>query len=406
MARDSGYGTAVQGGAEDKDLGVRRRVGDLLAGVAPDRLAERLVAEAERLTGEAAALYIVEVEGQCLVRVVASEDFPRELDIPHTVGMELTRETEPGMRAMVRNQLGRPVTVQPLWIGPRAQVVLVVDGARHERLAALVREGGAAIDLANRCTDVFHRARRIHRAQAAAELQKDLLPPSIAIVEGAQVANAIMPAYEVGGDLCDWAQNPGQTRIAIADAVGKGGLAMSLSALALGALRSSRRCRDPLVQTVLAVDREIRALGRPESFLTAVLAEWEPSSSTVSWIRLGHPRPLLVDRAGRARELDGAGHRPLGLLDDAEPLEVLTQRLEPGEQFLLYSDGVTERRLDDDTRFGLDGLRNAVDASVATSATATVRAILDAVHAAAPEKPSDDATVVSLRRDDRDRQRQ
>jgi serine phosphatase RsbU (regulator of sigma subunit) len=372
---------------------------DLLDGVAPDELADRLIAEAERLTGAPAAVYIVEVEGRLLLRVADSDSFPDQLRIPHTVGVELTRETDAEMRKMVAEQLGEGTAIQPLWLGARAQVVLMTAGGHEGALAELVREGGAAIDLANRCTDVFHRARRRRRMQAAAELQKDMMPPSVGVVRGAELATAIMPAYEVGGDFCDWAQNPEGTRLGIADAVGKGGPAMSLSAIALGALRSSRRSGDSLADTARAIDQEVRGLGRASYYLTAVLAAWNPETRTVTWLRLGHPPPLLIDGGGRVHELeDGYGNVPLGLFaEHTFELECSSRALAPGEQFVLYSDGVTERRGADGGRFGLAGVREAVARMTDDSAAGTVRAILTAVREMAEPPPGDDATMVVLR---------
>jgi len=372
---------------------------DLLDGVAPDTLAARLVAEAEQRTGAAAAVYIVEVEGRILVRVGDSESFPDRLDIPHTVGMELTRETEPAMRAQVAAQLGNGVAIQALWIGARAQTVLVTASGHENELTDLAREGGAAVDLANRCTDVFHRARRIRRVQAAAELQKDLMPPSVGVVGGGELATSILPAYEVGGDFCDWAQNPEVTRMSIADGVGKGGAAMSLSAIALGALRSARRAGDDLAETARAVDREIRGLGRASAFLTAVLASWNPKTRTMSWLRLGHPPPLLIDTHRRVHELDDTStYPPLGLFDgDGRDLDCASRTLGGGERFVLYSDGVSERRGAGGERFTLDGVRRVVAQLEDDTAAATVREILAAVRAMADEPPSDDATLLVFR---------
>ena len=75
----------------------------------------------------------------------------------------------------------------------------------------------------------------------AAEMQLELLPPRWRRVTGGRLAASVLPAYDVGGDWFDHAENPDGVWLALGDAMGKGIRAAAMSAVSIGALRSARR---------------------------------------------------------------------------------------------------------------------------------------------------------------------
>jgi serine phosphatase RsbU (regulator of sigma subunit) len=367
----------------------RVRILDLL----PHRLGERLVAEAEKVTGSPVALYVVDLDGIVLRRMAGDTTLPEEIAIANAVGPEIGTDGGADLQRCVEEAVpGKTVT--PLWLRGRAQAAFVgADGG--ERLAELATEGAAALELALRYTDDFHLARRRMRTTPAAELQEDLLPPRIGRIEGAALAATILPAYEVGGDWFDYAQNQDQLYFALGDAVGKGPVAAAVSALSLSALRSARRSGESLLQSVVDVHESIKGMENPRLFLTGVIARWDPADSTLQWFTCGHPRPLVVAPDGTITELDSpAATLPLGLLDLGPPPLMDECRLEPGSRIVIYSDGVTERRSESGGFFGVDGLRAAIEPD--QSAEQTVTAIVAAVQAASTGEVRDDASVLVL----------
>jgi serine phosphatase RsbU (regulator of sigma subunit) len=71
------------------------------------------------------------------------------------------------------------------------------------------------------------------------------------------------------------------------------------------------------------------------------------------------------------------------------------RRLEEGERLILHSDGITARRTKDGL-FGLDGIERAIRGAESRSATATARAIQEAVMSAAEDPLQDDAVAIVL----------
>jgi serine phosphatase RsbU (regulator of sigma subunit) len=364
--------------------------------VPPHLIADQLVAEARRAAGVAVALYIVDIDGSQLIRLAGSEDFPETLEAPPALGPEIVPEGLPSFYELLKRRLPRCVAT-PLWLRGRVIGLLLCVGAPVAPLEDIAKQGAAALELANDYTDVIEAARRRKPTTAAAEVQYHLLPPRVARVTGAQIAGALLPAYEVGGDWFDFVENRDGSWLAIADTAGTGPTAAGLGASALGALRAARRSGQDLVQAAESIDEVVRALGNPSFVVTALLARWHAPTAMLAWLNCGHPPAYVVDhRDGAFTELEGPIHAALGAGAGPPSFEVAAVSLEPGDRLVLYTDGITERFVKGGGRFGADGMQRAVQAAGATTAAATAMAIQDAVTSAATDPLQDDATLVVL----------
>ena len=210
---------------------------ELLEGPLIARVADRLVSEAQAVAGAPAALYVADLDGRSLRRVAGDRHLPDALETAQLIGPEI-----PALHA---DELARAIpaaaAVVPLMLRGRALSALVFSAPPSGDLAALAARGAAALELAERHTDVLASARRHRECSAAAELQQDLMPPRIAHLEGAEVAGSILPAYDVGGDWIDHCAMADGGWLGVADAVGKGPQASAIGAIALGAYRAARR---------------------------------------------------------------------------------------------------------------------------------------------------------------------
>ncbi len=363
--------------------------------VPPHLIADQLVAEARRAAGVAVALYLVDIDGSQLIRLAGSEDFPETLEAPPALGPEIVPEGLPSFYELLKRRLPRCVAT-PLWLRGRVIGLLLCVGAPVTPLEDIAKQGAAALELANDYTDVIEAARRRKPTTAAAEVQYHLLPPRVARVTGAQIAGALLPAYEVGGDWFDFVENRDGSWLAIADTAGTGPTAAGLGASALGALRAARRSGQDLVQAAESIDEVVRALGNPSFVVTALLARWHAPTAMLAWLNCGHPPAYVVDGDGAFTELEGTVHSALGAGDGPPTFEVAAVSLEPGDRLVLYTDGITERFVKGGGRFGVDGMQRAVQAAGATTAAATAMAIQDAVTSAATDPLQDDATLVVL----------
>lgn len=156
----------------------------------------------------------------------------------------------------------------------------------------------------------------------------------------------------IGGDLYEAVPTPFGVRLLIGDVRGKGLLAVETAAALLGAFREAAYDESGLPALAgrmeTSMSRRATLTGGPdpgERFVTAVFAEVRADDHVVRVVNCGHPPPLLIGPDG-VRELNRGPSAPplnLGMLV-GDPYHVEDYAFRPGDQLLLYTDGVTETR--------------------------------------------------------------
>ncbi|MER7479146.1 SpoIIE family protein phosphatase [Streptomyces sp. NPDC126510] len=185
-----------------------------------------------------------------------------------------------------------------------------------------------------------------HIRSAAETLQRSLLPRPSPRRPGLEIAARYRPAQafsEVGGDWYDIIPLSGdRTALAVGDVMGSG----IPAATAMGRLRTAT---STLADLDLAPSRILTHLDRITQGLdpyiaTCVYAVHDPHAGRLQVACAGHLPPVLV-RAGRPPELlDLPSGTPLGV--GSGPFETSAVAMNPGDQLVLYTDGLVETRDD------------------------------------------------------------
>ncbi|WNM40147.1 SpoIIE family protein phosphatase [Micromonospora halotolerans] len=171
------------------------------------------------------------------------------------------------------------------------------------------------------------------------------VPREPVALAGLEVLVGYLPAesaLRVGGDWYHAETMPdGSVVLAVGDVAGHGLEAASGMAHLRFALVAwlSIGIRDPAA----LLGHMNRLCGQLEITATAVLAVFDPATRRLAWARAGHPLPML-SRAGTTGDLG----RPAGMLLGADPAArypMLTTELRGDDVLLLYTDGLTERRV-------------------------------------------------------------
>ena len=360
--------------------------------VAPSLLPDQLVAEAQRIAEVPLALYVVDIDGSHLLRVAGPDRLPERIEVPLAIGPELDSAGLAELRAGLAHRRG--VEVVPLWLRGRATGVMLTLGRPRRPLAEIARQAAAAITLADRYTDTFARAQRRKQPAAAAEIQQSLLPPRISRISGGELAGNVLPSYEVAGDWFDFVENLDGVWITLADGLGPSTRAAASSAVALGALRASRRSGGTHPRGADAHAPDAARDARPVS------------GDDRDRRSLGSRHVQARDRQLRARHADRDPRRPLGRTarhaDQARarrPREPATLRAGDDPRAGRPADHLLRRRDHRRRRTSRPRLRRGRQAALLSedgSAADTVRKVHRAVLDASAEELKDDATVVCL----------
>lgn len=149
----------------------------------------------------------------------------------------------------------------------------------------------------------------------------------------------------IGGDLYEVVTSPGGVRIIVGDVQGKGLDAVETAAVVLGAFREAAHDEPDLVGVSARLERALERHLSGEKFVTAVLVEVSTDRS-VTMLNYGHPAPLVVEAGGKVRFVEPPEYAlPLGLSAHGAPgPRPFELAFAPGDQMLLYTDGVTEAR--------------------------------------------------------------
>jgi serine phosphatase RsbU (regulator of sigma subunit) len=360
--------------------------------VPPAMLPEQLVAEAQRIAGVPVAMYVLDIDGTHLLRVAGPQRLPDQIASPLAIGPELDGDGLSDLRRHLSRHPGSQIF--PLWLRGRAIGVMIAFGPPLRSLLEMARQAAAAVTLADRYTDAFAQAQRRKQPKAAAEIQQSLLPPRISRITGGEVAGNILPSYEVAGDWFDVVENADGVWITLADGLGGSTPAAASSAVALGALRASRRSGADMAEALVVMHQTLREMPGPRAEMTALVARWDSSTSKLRVANCGHVAPVILRANGDVERLRFPKGRGLGGRASPRPVE-RTAALESGDRLLLVSDGVVKSG-EGQAGLGTRGLIAAALLSERQTAADTVRRVHTAVLEASDGELEDDATAVCL----------
>ncbi|MDF3293660.1 SpoIIE family protein phosphatase [Streptomyces silvisoli] len=210
-----------------------------------------------------------------------------------------------------------------------------------------------ACELAARAAVCIDNARWYQtQRRAALTLQRDLLPPPPPRRPGLDVAYRYQPAAgtsEVGGDWFDVIPLSGdRTALVVGDVMGSG----INAAATMGQMRTATRALaglglDP-ADLFGHLDHIADGLGRST---TCVYVVHDPQRAQCRISNAGHLPPVLMRPGQPPQLLDLPTGAPLGV--GGVPFETTVLDLAPGDQLVLYTDGLVETRdTSIDTRLG------------------------------------------------------
>jgi phosphoserine phosphatase RsbU/P len=295
----------------------------------------------------------------------------------------------------------------PLLIGDSVVGVLYVDYLFTQRsiseedvrlVAQIARFAAIKLETTRLREEAIQKRIMDEELRTASSIQRRLLPDAPAGIPGYTFVGLNQPCRTVSGDYYDFVVRPGgKVYFAIGDVSGKGvtaGLMMAGLQVAFRMLSKSDPDPASLVRELNLTLKE----NLPQSkFVTFFLGRLDTDSGEIEYVNAGHTPPLLL-RQDDYVELT-ASDLLLGVIARAE-YENRRLRLEPGDSLVLFTDGVTEARGDEEIDLGSVAIGDAINGLHGADAERIALAVNETVlrHVGSPENLDDDLTLVVVSR--------
>lgn len=236
-------------------------------------------------------------------------------------------------------------------------------------------------------------ARMERELHAAQRMQGALLRPVPSEDYGLDIAARIRSAREVGGDLYDFSRyGSQQLGIALGDVSGKGSAAALYGAVATGILRSLVPQKLQPAELLKQMNQVLCERQIEARYMTMCFATWQKGRQKLRIANAGQSQPLLY-KDGRCEKLDLVGF-PLGMYEEVSYDEI-GFTLVAGDILIFHSDGLAESMDSSGNFFGIDRLRELVEANHAKTANEIADRLLEEVELfTGRARLADDRTLV------------
>jgi sigma-B regulation protein RsbU (phosphoserine phosphatase) len=239
------------------------------------------------------------------------------------------------------------------------------------------------------------KATRDRELAAAEEIQQSLLPRSMPVIEGAELAVAWRPAGPVSGDYFDVIQfDVGRAALCVGDVMGKGMPAALLMSNLQALVKAFASAATPPQRLCEQINRAVCGNLPEGRYITFFYGMFETASRRLVYANAGHNPPLLARRDGRTARL-AEGGLMLGPFPESS-YEQGEVKLRAGDRLLCFTDGVTEAANEAGELFGEERLLRLLVEHRSKSASELRETILGALADFSGGSFQDDVTLVVL----------
>ncbi len=233
----------------------------------------------------------------------------------------------------------------------------------------------------------------------AQNVQRALLPETLPVVKGYEFFASYEAAQAVGGDYYDVIPlSDDKICLAFGDVAGKGVPASLVMSRISSVVRGTMEFVSDAKEAAYRINNHMCAKAVEGRFVTFVLFIIDMKNNQLSLVNAGHMSPIIRKPDGSIEEFsDEHIGVPLGVIEDFE-YESENRAINPGETFVIYTDGVSEAMNHNSDLYGVEHLRDFVQKG-SSSCRELGEAILKDVKRHADGRPqNDDITLMCFGR--------
>lgn len=294
-------------------------------------------------------------------------------------------------------RMAAPELLGVLYLESRSRPAAITRLDR-QALDTLAAEGAMIIENARLLKAAREQERTLHEMSLARSIQQSLLPRSLPQASYFQTHALTTPSRVVGGDYYDALLLPrGRVGLTVADVSGKGLPAAMMSMTLQGAFAALAAADLEMPELFRRINQFLCERTPPEMYATLFYGVLAPDGR-FEFINAGHVPPLCLRAGGKVETLSAPGF-PLGMFGRAE-YEVASATLSPGDQVIVFSDGLTEAQNEALEMLGEDRVAGIVEKLdlERCSPEQMCKRLMAAAEAFAGSAPqTDDLTVAVLR---------
>ena len=262
-------------------------------------------------------------------------------------------------------------------------------------------QAALAIDNARLFEEQLEKERMGRELAIARDVQKKLLPQKTPNLPGVTLAASNVSAEDVGGDYYDFLEfSDSKLCFMVGDVSGKGASAAFYMAEMQGVFQSISRLTPKPSDFLRHANAALSSSLESNVFISAIYGMIDTQKEQLLLARAGHCPVARINLAGEATYLRSSG---IGLgLDQGgvfeRTLEEMCIQLQPGDVFVLYTDGVVESRNVDGEEYGYERLLQALQVYRHEDAQELHQALLADLEAFLGSKNyDDDMTLLVLK---------
>ena len=233
--------------------------------------------------------------------------------------------------------------------------------------------------------------------KVAAEIQKNLLPTEIPIIERYDIYASNIPAKEVGGDYYDFIKiSETKTAIALGDVSGKGLPASMLMANLQATLRGQLLFCNCAKDCIGRANNLLYKSTDTSKFVTLFFGILDTENNTLTYCNAGHNEPIFLQNK-KENKLDKGG-MILSIMEDIVYEEEIIN-FEIGSTLIVFTDGITEAMNEQEEEYGEGRLYNLIESQSDLGSKQLAEEILRDVRNFSSAIPqSDDITMMIIKR--------